>query len=485
MNISNIETLNNLKNNIDLTRLWNSVLNRSNQPITTKFDPSAYINLDNYVFRLESLLFNPNQSLNNNKNNDQKLTKLIGVCEEYVKKNSELKDYLISERERANTSFKKNSSIVDCIELDVSDSAKNDSTPENKEQIQNNDDKTSQPMDVESDKKDESLPTNSNSESSEDMMSKLIEILHIFKVNLKQENSDNLKELILNVSNKFNQKLLKLFCINLQDIENFQGILNNTETSKTCSLKENEINLILNIIIEMSSNENTLSYNSSYSFLRFILSDYVALNLKQSAANTNLILSRRIYSLCCTLCKQMPNQFIYSCMVVWLLFINETTLSNDNLFKSTNKIFIEFLIKLIKECFNERESITMLENLLVEHSSTGLKWSEMIYSVLSCLIEKISNLSMENLNLLITKIQHDSNELSKSVIFSKFLLLVLNKYKTCFSSKNEDITEGSSISTYKNQNLTQLIEKLSIIIQNNQTIMKKTLQAMLNGFTKI
>jgi hypothetical protein len=483
MNISNIENLNSLKNKIDLTRLWNSVLNKSIEP-SKKFEPSSYINLDNYVFRLESLLFNSNQSSNNNSNNSN-FTKLIGTCEEYVKKNSELKDYLASERERANLSFKKNTkdtSIVECIDIDVSDSAKNNSiSDENQPKIDNNDN-SSKLIDVKQDKKDESV-SNSNSE---DMTVKLIEILNIFKIDLKQENKENLKNLIINLSNKFNQNLLKQFCINLQDIDNYHGTLNNENTSKICSLKENEVNLILNIIIDMNANDNVLSYNSSYLFLRFILSDYVTLNLKQSTSNTNLILSRKIYSLCCTLCKQISNQFIFSCLVNWLMFINETTLSNDSHFKSTNKIFTEFLIKLIKECFGERESITMLENLLLEHSPIGLKWSENVYSVLACLIEKISNLGMENLNSLINRIQHDSNELSKSVIFSKFLLLILNKYKTSFSSKNEDIySDRNNISNYINQNLNQLVEKLSIIIQNNQTIMKKTLQTMLNSFSKI
>lgn len=316
---------------------------------------------------------------------------------------------------------------------------------------------------------------------------KLVEILESFKKPLEEENEERIKYLLQELISKFEIDAIKLFCVNLLEIENLKGALVYSDANKienrNASLKENTLNLLSSCLISLNSSSTILSYNNSFTILKYLFGDFILVNLSLndlSNEQASKILSRKIFLICSGLCKEFPRQFILSCVVQWLMEANS---------KISNKIFNEFLIKIMKECFGEQESWILFQCLQTD--CANLKWTDIIYSVLSVLIEKIPNLNSENFNFLLNKMQADSASLSKSTIFSKFLQTILNKCKnhlvlnqasfesnnlkshneTSFSQSSQSIQSNKQKVSYDSK-LLNLIES---IVDNNQTLIKKSL----------
>lgn len=153
------------------------------------------------------------------------------------------------------------------------------------------------------------------------------------------------------------------------------------------------------------------------------------------------------------LLKEFTHQFISSCLIVWTLELA----SNPQ----QSKTLADYILKIVKEDFHEIEANLMLTGLSTQQSSNC--WPESIYSIVTSLVEKSACLNYEVLSSLLTRMKSDSTVLTKSSVFSKCLLLLINKCKS----------GGSSQAVVLNDSLLNLIE---IIIGNNQTLIKKSLQ---------
>lgn len=169
------------------------------------------------------------------------------------------------------------------------------------------------------------------------------------------------------------------------------------------------------------------------------------------------------------LLKEFPNQFISSCLTVWLIEIASN--------KSTSPILGDYILKIVKEDFHELESNIMLTSLSTSdtESQPESNWPEPLYSVITGLVEKIACVNYETINSLLSRMQTDCVYLAKSNVFSKCLQLLMNKMKS-FSLINQadDITGGESLND-------SIRRKIEIIISNNQTLMKKSLQISLKS----
>lgn len=199
-----------------------------------------------------------------------------------------------------------------------------------------------------------------------------------------------------------------------------------------------------------------VSYNSAQSYLRSLVGEYFAIKYRSLSETSEELFSRDIMSAFNYLLKEFTHQFISSCLIVWTLELA----SNPQ----QSKTLADYILKIVKEDFHEIEANLMLTGLSTQQQQSSTScWPESIYSIVTSLVEKSACLNYEVLSSLLTRMKSDSTVLTKSSVFSKCLLLLINKCKS----------GGSSQTIVLNESLINLIE---IIIGNNQTLIKKSLQ---------
>ena len=286
-------------------------------------------------------------------------------------------------------------------------------------------------------------------------------ILASIRDQLSQENRAELTNLLTQISLTHDLKNIKLICKRLS-----------TDTR----LSETDVTLIIESVLQIQA----LSYNVSLAFLG-ILSDFVSEKL--GSDNGQTVLSRQMFTTCSITCHKLTRQFILACLLDW------TSRLNEDKHKLTNKLLTEFLVKLVKECFEETSAIILLQELTANLAL--LNWSENIYSVVSALNEKISNFKFEHFKSVIDKMVADMKLMSKSNVFSKLLLCMMNKFKQVLSYQ-PSLDTGQNMQTdaeiqvasvsSKNASLTHMIEQCLLIVENNQTILKRSLLNIVNSF---
>lgn len=446
--------------NLVLAKVWNQVLNDDILP--DNFRKS--IDLNNYVSRLNFII--QSDDLKN-----PQLNEILVKCNNFVLKKSQL-DYHLN-------FLNKNTQQTDMEIIDISS---NEETQQEKEITE---------------KSSEKIPENYINEpvikiniSLNHITSNLLEV----KQAIDEENSEQVKKIINDIDCNFDSKSVQIFCINFLNIENFKpDSLNMSNLESTIiSIEESQLCFFFENFIQLNSSLTLLSFNISCLFLKFIFSKYILEGMEPNSSNDQIssLLSRRILSLSANICNEFQRQFVVSCLVPFIIEANS---------KPSNKIFLEFFIKLIKDNLNESGCSELLSILLNEFNS--VKWTEIIYSVLSVLVEKNLSLSSENIELILEKMKIDSIDLSKSTVFSKFLLSLLNKLKTEISMKNNKIKinenpsliVASQLSQTKTNNISiqsdtfekineKFIESIEVIIANNKTLIKKTLQNLIKNF---
>lgn len=170
------------------------------------------------------------------------------------------------------------------------------------------------------------------------------------------------------------------------------------------------------------------------------------------------------------LLTEFTHQFIASCLAVWLLELASV--------KSTNTFLADYILKIIKESFHEVESSIMLANLFdcQQTTRTTENWPESMYLIVSSLIERVGNLAYDVLKSLLGRMLNDSKALAKSSVFSRCILLVLNKMKAN-NKTSEGVTSSQTAikSTLRGVDA-DLVFIIESIVDNNLTLMKKSLQ---------
>jgi len=297
---------------------------------------------------------------------------------------------------------------------------------------------------------------------------KLIEILNLLKDGFKEEDHDNLLVLITNLhtKHKLNDQELRVFAKNILNIEEYEGNLITSQSANTkVTLKENQLCMFFDTLLTLNEtgDENLSNYAAKY--FRYIFTNYLGkridLELTSSNSSASMILTRKVVALCCNLSKAFPNQFALSFFIILLFKINSKQ-NADKLMQTKQKLLVEFLIKLLRDLFDEDVCVTILEHLLNEY--VKYKWTEHVYQAISTLNEKVFALNQELIKYLIEKMYLDSNALCSNIIFSKLLVSILNKNKNySYNILNMDKTS---------------LEKVRLIAETNQTILKKSLLNM-------
>ena len=437
----------------ELAKLWNILLEKS---VTNPSE--AYFNLNNYAFRMEMQLNSKTRTC------DEETLKRVN---DFIGNSSNLNAYLSRERERFNLKCPKQNakSIVEVF--DLSNSETNKSLNLKEAQV-------SKTLNIQQEATAKEL---SNESKPTDLSeTELNQLLFSFKQCLVDEQTSRLKSLIIEIAQKYPIEDLKKIC------------------KSDFNLTEAKLSLIMETLFETNSAENNLSYNASYAFLG-ILSDYVKIKLVNET-ESGQVLSRQMFTLCSTACNKFTRQFIFSCLTNWICLLNE---SLDEKQKLTNKLLTEFLVKLVKDCFEETNSILLLQHLTANYFN--IKWTENIWIIVSALIDKISNFKFELFKVIVEKMLHDSKDMCKSSVFGKLLLNLMNKFKQMSANQpknrnNQDSTEEMQTDSFElvdsntnkatNQSSknsdTQWMNNIFLIIENNQTILKRSLLNIANSF---
>lgn len=194
--------------------------------------------------------------------------------------------------------------------------------------------------------------------------------------------------------------------------------------------------------------------------------------LKFVRLNSDELFSREIMTCLGRLLNEFTHQFIASCLAVWSLHVAATTPANTSL--------TDYILKIVKESFHEVESNIMLNNLfdadqsiVNNHKMPTGPWPESMYLIVSGLIERIGNVAFNVLKSLLGRMQNDSKAHAKSSVFSRCVLLVLNKMKSGNKGSSENVT-GSRLDA-------ELVLNAESIVNDNQTLLKKSLQIALKS----
>ena len=406
------------------------------------------------------------------KNIDKKMTHALEKIKEVVVNSSNLKAYLSRERERFKIPVKSKKSAIEVLDLSNNVSL---NTRENPEKAANNDDLTKETKEAEiCETKQVQLDQNNQPSLSDSDINEIgISLLNLIK---HQDKRTELKDFIAEIAQKYSIEDIKRVC------------------KMDLNLTENELGLLVEILTEINESETILSYNVSFAFLG-ILSDYVRVKMKNEC-QSGQGLSRQIFTISVSAYSKFSRQFILSCALNWIKLLNENL---DEKQKVGNKVFTEFLAKLVKECFDEIGSSLLLHHLAIEQSNSA--WSENVYILVSSLHDKILNLKLEFLKIIIEKMFNDSKVMSKSNVFSKLLLNIMNKFKSSLSNQplprkiQENTTENQLESEEhlnanmlgnnqlkKSTSLSNWLEQIFLIIENNQTILKRSLSNIANSF---
>ena len=437
--------------NYTISKLWNTLIDNKSSKAENAENYCA--NLDNYAFRMNIIIKEPE-------------SKLIQMCRKFIDAKSNLNKYLTQNNEQSFTS-QANVELIELLDTSNSKPTASTNAPIEVEMVE----KKEAPEKYEiSDEKMEvvpivSLDTNNQEHETHE---RLEHILFSLKKNLEDSNTDELKATISDISTKLSVDSIKKISKSVLNIENYNGTLIE-DVLEMVSLKEDDLISILESMISINESESLLSYSVLNAILSEILGDYILIRLKlknetkEASIQIDSILSRKVFAICSQICKQFTRPFMFSCLSNWIKCINESSKSKSS------TLLLEFVNKLIKECFGESEAIALIQHLVAEF--TNLKWSENVYLTMTNLVDKIANINLENFSIIIDKMQIDSKDLCKSTVFTKLIINLINKYK-----------QVSATSSSSSSNNDYLKDKLLVIIENNQTILKKSL---MTNFSKL
>ena len=424
--------------NLRLGKFFNSLLKSDT-------DSDDYVDLDNYIFRLNYYLENTDIKIANDeslsKNDTEVLEKFIKSFFQDVRKNPKIDNYL-SKKKREYKELKAMAMKNENLDLII---IKDGETCEEKKE-----------------KIDPSVTTVSSETSldqklNEEMVQKCFNYVQAFLKLFVMENEnekqleDKMKEIFISVLTEKSIEFIKNFCILL--VQNLAG----TQSEKY----ETKIFLLANILLSLSSNTTLVTYSKLTVILKNLFGNYLIIincnnNSKQIEKFT---LSKRMLAMCSCLFKSFSSQFTEACFIEWVkILVIESKVKNN-----TN---IEFLLKLFKDLFNESEALFLLNYFIRQHFEDT--WSEEYYIFLNNIFDKILKLNFSDLVLIINKMKADSMTFCKSLAFAKLLSTVINKLKALITVEdNAEYFEA-------------IKGDILIIIEQNKTLMKKKLETMLD-----
>lgn len=456
-------------NNLNIAKFCNSILTkgRNNE------EDEGYVDLNNYVFKFDYLMKkhlklctdnclneNEKKEINNFLTDIRKQSKIDVYLEEKKVEFENVKRKLNLNSVISSTSsvgcLKKNTSKIDCIEIDEVESKSNKNEP-----IQNL--STTSATEIQHNISESKMIDDKLIEKSNEFFKEFLLLLNKNDNNVKE----NLNLFIIELLNHVKSNdLIKLV---------FQNFIEHINTKKTdINIEIYDVNVIYlsEIFINLNeTNSNLLSYTKLNSILRFLFSNYLI------SINNNLVftLSKKLLNMCISLYKCFKLQFIEYCFIEWIKqFIIDYNSSN-----------IEVLLKLIKDLFNEDDLIQIINFFMYQNFNHN--WSENVYVTINTCLEKLSKLNLNEISLLINKMKSDCKLYKKSLPFAKLLLNLIDKYKNeiCLNQKNQNdqqLPNENKIKEEKrfNNNEDSIKENIMIIIEENQTLMKRKLINMMN-----
>ncbi|RNA09431.1 hypothetical protein BpHYR1_037940 [Brachionus plicatilis] len=451
-----------------LAKVWNQILSDNILPK----DCQQFSDINNHAFRL-NLIINSNE-----RKNSEEIDHVVDKCNQFVIKNSKLDHYLSLKNKN-----------IEQTEIDISENSFSEINKHESKKTENLCENDSENAKKSFDIDSVGEPFIENSIT----INRIATMILSIKKAMDEENSPQIQQIINDIASNYDQQSAQFFCINFLNIENFKTEIFKTSNLESIdlSIQEHQIYQFFENLIQLNSSITLVSYNISCLFLKLIFFNFIVKSIETDSGNEQIsrVLSRKMLNLSVCLCDEFQRQFIVSCLVPFIVEANS---------KISNKIFVEFFMKLIKENLNESGCNDLFTILLNDFNS--IKWTEIVYSVLSVLIEKISNLNNENIELVLNKMKNDSIDLCKSTIFSKFLLNLLNKFKNRSVVKivqnqnfeNQSFQSLSQLCQSKNNKISKesdsdgfnkrYIETIETIIANNKTLIKKTLQNMIKNF---
>jgi hypothetical protein len=475
-----------LRRQLATCKVWSELLSMNDSAaaeVAKSPSPTAedecYLDLDNYVSRLDSLVLSNSNSVKHE--SEKSLEKLLNNCFQVIKKTSKLDEYSTS-KVKLKPSFQADCSSssrntskcpIEIIEIMDISNENNQVIIEKKQPPGDVREMTEQPVETNHNPQTSIVAASDNKPN--ESQSNLSELTALFKEALEQGNSERLKSHLTDLSANYNADFLRQFCANLIDIENHKGVLRSSVDIKEASLKEHHLSLVVNCLLAFDSPQ--LTYNVSYIYIKFIVCEYVRLKMKLQQDGE--LFSRELTNMCGQLLPAYQRQFLSSCLVEWSAELNSNS-TNLN-----GRQLLEFLVNIVKDYFTEIDSSLMLQCLIDQQTMFGEHWHEPLYSLVTCVLEKLtSNVTYENLSSLINKMHKDSIDLCKSVVFTRCLALLLNKNKIFFitnQSQQQPISEMKVTRTLENETLLNLIDS---IIENNKTINKRMLATLVKTFKK-
>lgn len=447
------ETTDSLRKNLALCRVWSELLGIKKQP-----NSNDYVDIENHASRFDSLTRSSCSEASATVN------RLLQTCDGIIKKESSLSEYVLTQQRR----------VADLISPPIPVEEIIDSSPV----------LIDAPAATTATVEEEPAYTKIENSSSIDLDS-VHDLLNLIRVSLSEDNMDNLKSHLAVLFKNYDQEVNKLLMMNLMaststtsPLLSFNELQDGSVVKQ--SIKENHLAILINALVEINSTESSaLSYNLVNSFLKIVLYEYVMANLYDSEKSKE-VLSRRVFNLCASVSKEFSRQFIDACLINWLMSINVESAANSSILAS-NKLLVEFMMKIVRDCFTETESLIMLKMLLMNPNSA--EWYENVYSVASALVDKTGSMNYETLSLLLNRMKLDSVKLCKSNLFSKLLLSLLNKSQGLLSSSTAGKrTDNGEDQTVSHTTSNQLIHLVEAIIDNNKTLMRTTLLNILKKY---
>jgi hypothetical protein len=408
----------------------------------TKSD-DEFVECNNYVFRLENLLENKTIKMN-----DQQLKQLILLQRSLNKKCPQLMIYLNEKRSKVEPSSDK-SSPIEIVEVVLEDSIEADNIKQNSQ-------------------RKEEEPEKPKEQDNQNIKDKFIEM---FKTTLRNDNSSQiLISIIKDLALNYNVETIDHVCNGLILINNDKEI-----DSKNCLINENDLEKVIKSLIQVNSTTTVLSYSITCRFVESLIGDYVLKHFEiiNKKENSNL-LTKTLLDLVGNVNIHFKRPFITGCVIKWLIEIINSHQNNSECSSLNHQVVDlkkEFLLKIIKDNFDESNCNTDYIILLLKElfnfnqNNNQIHWPESIYVILTSLFDRLHIIDFEMFSHLIERMTIDAEHLSKSIVFSKLLLNILNRNKTLFIS---DLKKND-----------HLIKSIESIIETNKTIIKRTLSTFI------
>jgi hypothetical protein len=433
--------------NIKFVKFFNSLL----KPENNNKKEEEYVDLDNYIFRWKYFLDNIELKIEDDeyltKNDVEELDGFLKRFFDEVRNESKLNDYLKEKkREHKDLKLKLNSSKTECIVI-------KDSQNDDKVQID-----VKKSLIIEEIVEEPKI----NEETVEKTMKYVQEFVKIEGANDKLI-EDKIKELLIIVISNKNPQFLNSFCTLLA--ENLLG----TDSDRF----ESKLIILANVLSNLNSTSSSLiTYTKLIAILKNLFSNYIILSNRNKTTNQveTFALSKKMQTMCSNLFKSFPSQFTEACFIEWIKILVIDC-------KLKNKTNIEFLLKVLKDLFNEPEALILLNFFIRQNLDNS--WNEDYYIFLNNIFDKILKLNPTDIQLILTKMKSDCKLFCKSLPFAKFLSTIINRLKNISNFDDQTLPQD-----YNNMSENQYFEcskpDILLIIEQNQTLMKKKLLMMVN-----